>query len=255
MIDPAPAATPSPSESSNGKKGPTCKVFRSGNAAISQESFGEISEILTQPDVLVWFDLVDPDANDLQVLKSEFDLHPLAIEDAVMAHERPKIEQYGDYWFLVLRPATQQENGNAVFHEMAVFAGEKFLITVRHQPEYPLKELEERWNAHPKQLRQGGGFLLYTILDTVVDGYFPVVSDLEDQIEQLEEELFQRESYSTAVLRTIFAFKRQGQRLRHAIMPMRDILNPIIRGDITLFPEDLLAYYRDVYDHSVRAID
>ena len=173
----------------------------------------------------------------------------------MQAHQRPKIEPYGGYWFLVVQGITLQPDDAPVFHEIAIFAGQKFLVTVRHEPAFPLQEIESRWHSHPDRLRRGGGFLLYTILDTVVDGYFPVANDFEDRVETLEESLFHQTPLGGEVLRDIFNMKQEGQQFRRAVLPMRDILNPIIRGDMTLFPEEEIVYYRDVYDHSIRVID
>jgi magnesium transporter len=242
----------------NHDRGPSrlsCKVFREGKAAGSPEHLHQISEILNEAGTLVWFDLVDPDPQDMGVLQQEFHLHPLAIEDAVQAHERPKIEAYGDYWFLIIQGTSASEDDGVVFHEIAIFAGPKFLVTVRHEPAYPLEEIEQRWHAHPERLRRGGGFLLYTILDTVVDGYFPVAEQLEDRVDAIEEDLFAGMPLGNHVVRDIFMLKQRGQEFRRAVLPMRDILNPIIRGDLTLFPEEEVIYYRDVYDHAIRVVD
>lgn len=233
----------------------TCRVFRKGEASKSPEKLADISEVLREPSTLVWFDVVDPDQEDLAVLEAEFDLHPLAIEDAVHAHERPKVEAYGRYWFLVVRGASMKSATEIVFHEVAIFAAEKFLVTVRHEPAFPLEEIQQRWNAHPERLRGGGGFLLYTILDTIVDGYFPIVDHFEDHVEALEQDLFHDTRRSSDVLREIFSMRKEGQQFRHAALPMRDILNPVIRGDLTLFPDEEIVYFRDVYDHAIRVID
>jgi magnesium transporter len=236
-----------------GSSGTTCKVFRQGEQPQSHADVSEISEILREPGTLVWFDVVNPTHKDLAVLQEEFDLHPLAVEDAVMAHERPKIESYDHYWFLILQ-ATTLENEHIVFHEMAIFAGKKFLVTVRHDPPFAIEEVEKRWNAQPDRLGHGGGFLLYTILDTVVDGYLPVADSFQEKADLLEEPMFQHQATAN-LLPEIFQMKKQAQQFRRAVVPVRDILNPIIRGDLHLFPEEEVVYYRDVYDHAVRVID
>lgn len=231
----------------------TCQLFRRGKPA-GHIDVAQVNEVLKEEGVLVWLDVVNPGPRDLDTLQEEFDLHPLAVEDAVQAHERPKIEAYGRYWFLVVL-ATTLAGDDIVFHEIDIFAGQKFLVTVRHTPAFPLDDVVERWQVHPERLRHGGGFLLYTILDTVVDGYLPVAVKFEDRVDALEEVLFQRRVVEQDVLRQIFDMKKSAQAFRHAVLPMRDILNPIIRGDLTLFPEEEIVYYRDVYDHAVRVID
>ena len=233
----------------------TCKVFRHGRPGGDLIHLDRISEILEEGNSLVWLDVIDPGPHDLDVLQDEFSLHPLAIEDAVQAHQRPKIEEYEGYYFLDVQAVTI-EGGALRFHEIAIFAGANFLVTVRHQPAFAIDEVEERWKAHPEQLRRGGGFLLYTILDTVVDGYFPVVEAFETEVDGVENRLLgSRHLSDREVLLQIFSMKRDAQQFRHAALPMRDILAPIIRGDLHLFGEDEIVYYRDVYDHAVRVVD
>jgi magnesium transporter len=232
----------------------TCKVFRHGKPEKGPKDLGQISEILRDEGSLVWLDVVDPQPRDLEVLQEEFDLHPLAVEDAVEAHQRPKIEAYDHYWFVVVHGASMTLDGLEL-HEIAIFTGTQFLVTVRHSPLYPLEEIERRWEAHPERLRRGGGFLLYTILDTVVDGYFPVVDGFQERVDSLQEDLFANRSIRPNLLPMIFDMKKDAQRFRRSAMPLRDILTPMIRGDLKLIPADEIAYYRDVYDHAIRVID
>lgn len=233
---------------------PQCKVYRHGKPSGAVNNLSEISEVLQEEGVVVWLDVVDPHEEDLTVLQHEFDLHPLALEDALHPHERPKIEEYNSYWFVVLQ-GTTLEDDTIVFHEMAIFTGTNFLVTVRHSPPYPLGEIEERWHAHPEALKRGAGFLLYTILDTVVDGYLPAAQTFQDRVDDLEESLFAGRHRDSEILPRVFSMKKDAQHFRWAVLPMRDILNPIIRGDTDLFPEADIAYYRDVYDHAILVID
>lgn len=239
---------------SDGDQSLTCRVFRGGRPSPAPKDLGAISEILKEEGTLIWFDVVDPTEKDLALLREEFHLHPLSVEDAVVAHERPKIEAYATYWFLVVLGATVESSG-VEFHEVAIFAGKKFLVTVRHGPPYPLEEIEDRWRAHPEKLCQNAGFLLYTILDTVVDGYLPVTELFAERVDEIEEALFADRPMQRGTLPEIFAMKKNAQRFRHAVLPMRDILNPIIRGDVDLLDEHEMPYFRDVYDHAVRVID
>jgi magnesium transporter len=234
----------------------SCTVFRNGKSSDVTHRLDEISTILEEKGSLVWFDAVDPGPNDLDVLKREFNLHPLAIEDAVHAHQRPKIDAYGTYWFLVIQAVTTQDQ-RVRFHEMGIFAGSNFVVTVRHDPTYPLDEIRERWNAHPEGMELGAGFLLYTILDTVVDGYMPVSETFAERVDDLEERLFSKmhPDRDRDVLPEIFRMKKDGHHFRRAVLPMRDILNPIIRKDLDLFQDADLDYFRDVYDHAILVID
>jgi magnesium transporter len=239
----------------DGTQGPTCRIY-SGEGRFSKlEDLSRISEILVEPGAFVWLDSVDPDAGDLALIQEEFGLHPLAIEDAIKAHQRPKIEAYDGYWFVVAHPVTQVPHGALTIHEIAIFAGAKFVITVREAPAYPLDEIERRWHAPHEGLRHDSGALLYTILDTVVDGYLPVADAFEERVDELEEELFRDRQQKRDVLLDIFRMKKDVQLVRRSLVPMRDLLAPIIRGDMKLFDPDEIAYYRDVFDHAVRAID
>lgn len=230
-----------------------CRIYRGGALESKVDDLSQIDEILREPGSVVWLDVVDPSAADLQLLQEEFGLHPLAVEDAALEHERPKIESYGTYWFIVLQATTMRDT-DLVFHEMAIFAGKNFLVTVRHAPAFDLAEVEKRWHAHPDEFRRGAGFLLYTLLDTVVDGYLPVSEAFQERVDALEEQLFGAGRRDNLLPR-VFAMKKDAHRFRWAALPMRDILNPIIRRDIDLFPEAVTAYFRDVYDHAVLVID
>ncbi len=242
--------------SGDGKTGtPHCAVFKHGVPAPAPRELTEISEILKEGDALVWLDVVDPGPLDLSLLQEEFDLHPLAIEDAVHEHQRPKIESYDRYWFVVAQGVSGSPE-DAVLHEISIFVGEKFLVTVRDDPPYPLDEIERRWVAQPPERRRDAGFLLYAILDTIVDGYLPLADAYEERAGALEDSLLRDEHPDTAtVLRDLFTMRGEVQALRRAAVPMRDLLAPMIRGDLHLFHEDELAYYRDVDDHAVQVVE
>ncbi len=233
-----------------------CQILRDGRPVPPPGNLDDLSEILKESNSFVWFDVVDPGPSDLALLQEEFDLHPLAVEDAVNAHQRSKIEDYGTYWFVVVHGVTRAD-ARLAFHEIDLFIGQKFIVSVRHAAAYPLDEIERRWLAHgaSNRLRHDGGYLLYTILDTIVDGYLAVVDTIEDRVEELEGGLFQGEALGDDDLVEVYTMRRDVQQFRRAVVPMREILSPIMRGDTRLLPEEEIPYYRDVYDHVVRAID
>jgi magnesium transporter len=241
-------------------------VFRDGQPAHTPADVSEISEILKEKDTLVWFDVVDPGPDDLALLQEEFNLHPLAIEDAVQAHQRPKIESYRTYWFIVIQGVTSAAASDRVpaaadagldlqFHEVAIFAAKRFLVTVRDAPPYPLDEIERRWLVRPPAMRRDSGFLLYTILDTIVDGYFPVTEQFEELVNAIEASLLGDAPRRQQILLQMFDMKRDVQRFRHAAVPMREILTPMIRGDLPLFTPEEVVYFRDIYDHATQVIN
>jgi magnesium transporter len=233
---------------------PHCVEFREGKRHEVITDLDDISERLKSSDNLIWLDLVSPSSGELEVLRREFDLHPLAIEDAQTAHERPKIEAYPNYVFLIVHPATWKDE-RLIIHEMAIFAGPRYLVTIHHEPAYPLAEAERRWHLHDGELGADVGILLYTLLDTIVDGYFPISDRLEEWISELQNGLFDARSDQNKTLRDIFELKNDVHHARRAIVPMRDILQPLLRGDLKLFDRDDLPFYRDVYDHAIRVID
>lgn len=213
-----------------------------------------ISEALSEPDTFVWLDAVQPRTEDLQVIQEEFGLHPLAIEDAVKAHQRPKIEAYDGFWFVIVHGVTK-DGDDVNIHEIAIFAGAKFIVTVRADPPFPLDDVQRRWDQQRNNLRHNSAALLYTILDTVVDGYSPIAEAFEEHVEVLESALLQQERRTDDVLLEILNMKNGLARFRHAVVPLRDVLTPIMRGDLQLFAAEELPYYRDVYDHVARVVD
>ncbi|MBD5634357.1 MAG: magnesium transporter CorA family protein [Candidatus Eremiobacteraeota bacterium] len=234
-----------------------CVAFREGKRTEALHDLGQLPAAIAEHGQLVWLDLLDPSAADLATLQKTFDLHPLAIEDAQTVHERPKIEQYPHYLFLIVHPVTWIDD-RLTIHELAIFAGGRFLITIRRKPEYAIEEAERRWSIHDGEIGKDSGFLLYTLLDTVVDGYFPIGDRLEERIEDLENELFDAQTDQrklNQMLRQIFDLKNDVHHARRAVVPMRDLLQPLVRGDFKIFEREQERYYRDVYDHVIRVID
>ncbi len=234
-------------------KASACLVNRHGAQAREIVDLDQISDILKETDSFVWLDVADPGPDDLQLIQEEFGLHPLAVEDAVKAHQRPKLEAYDDAWFIIVHGATRAGDELRI-HEVAIFVGARYVVTVRDEPLYPVDEIQRRWHAG-NGIGGGTGALLYTILDTVADGYTPIAEAFEDRVEVLEEELLRRGTRTESVLLEIYGMKKELARFRRAVLPMRDILTPIIRGDVALLPRRDLPYFRDVFDHVARAVD
>ncbi len=232
----------------------TCAIYHGNRVPQNIDDLTKISDVLHEVDSFVWFDVVAPSSDALDVLQHEFGLHPLAIEDAVHAHQRPKIDAYDGYWFIVMHGVTQSSRKITV-HEIAVFAGAKFIVTVRASPAYPLDEILRRWNNESEATRSDSGALLYEIFDTVVDGYAQVAESYELKVEEIGTDLFSSPSQTNDVLLSILAMKNDVQRFRRAVVPMHEILTPLLRGDTSFFEAAELPYYRDVYDHTVRVID
>ncbi|MEA2786262.1 MAG: magnesium transporter [Candidatus Eremiobacteraeota bacterium] len=254
MIAPRPDRPVPATNAISGEHESRCMIFTGKDSARALKDPSEISELLRDENNFVWFDLAEPTQQDLELLKTEFDLHPTAIEDAALVHERPKIESYDGYWLVVLHAATLEED-KLVLHELAVFAGKNFLVSIRAHPVFPLDEIERRWLAKGALPHTSTG-LLYVILDTVVDGYHPVANAYDERLVRLENRvLHAKRNPSQEVLREVLRFKRDLVRLRHAIIPVRDILAPLLRGDLAELDPSISAYFRDVYDHALRVTE
>ncbi|GAC1400385.1 MAG: magnesium transporter CorA family protein [Vulcanimicrobiaceae bacterium] len=233
----------------------SCAVYLPDGVARDVGSLASISDILADnADAFVWLDVVDATADDFALIQEEFGLHPLAIEDAVKAHQRPKIEAYGDVWFVIVHAASR--SGNVLeLHEIAIFATSHFVVTVRARPPYALAAFRQRWEHLPTTARQDGGTMFYELLDVIVDGYLPIADAFEERVEELEAALLLEGARTREVLLEIYAMKRDLARFRRAVLPLRDILAPLMRGEVAFFRSDYLPYFRDVYDHVSIVVD
>jgi magnesium transporter len=214
-------------------------------------SLEEISDELENPQVgFVWVGLYEPDAPLLLKMQEEFNLHPLAVEDALNAHQRPKVEVYGDSLFLVLQTA-QVVKGHIEFGETSIFFGPRYLLTVRHGASMPFAPARERCENNPDLMRLGPSYALYSVLDATVDNYFPIVEEFQQELNQLEKDIF-AETYSRDTIHRLYELKGDLTRLRLAVSPLQDMLNQLMRSHPALVPKEVAVYLRDVYDHVVR---
>jgi magnesium transporter len=214
-------------------KGVVACAAYAGGRRVGDVAIPDISEVLTQPDRFVWIGLQEPDTELLREIQQEFGLHDLAVEDALAAHQRPKLERYGDSLFVVLRTAQLAPATDGVeLGETHIFVGPRYVVSVRHGASAPLAEVRARCEATPALLAKGPGFVLYALMDFIVDQFFPLVDALEAKLEAIEEAIFQ-ESFSRETAERIYRLKR-------------DLL------DVEVIPEDTHVYFRDVYDHAIR---
>jgi magnesium transporter len=212
----------------------------------------DVSEVLgTDPSRFVWIGLLEPGEGLLREVQQEFRLHDLAVEDAHRAHQRPKLEEYGDAIFVVLRTAQRGEDAKIAFGETHVFIGPGYVVSVRHGASAPYVEVRQRCERAPHLLKKGPGFVLYAIMDFVVDNYFPIVDDLEADLERLEEEIFGGH-YRRETTERIYDLKRDLLGLKRAVSPLMEICNRLTRFDSQLIDAESRPYFRDVYDHVIR---
>ena len=233
----------------------TCRLYRGGILELAELDPTEVSEHLGQEDVLLWLDVDDPDERSMAMLGEEFGFHELALEDCLHPHQRPKIEQYESYFFLVAYGASIDEDGSHREHEMAAFVGPNYLVTIRKPPPYDLDPVVARWDAHRDLVTEGGGFLLYILLDHIVDGYFAVLDVMQDRAEELEDRVFAVDPADEQPTTEIFKERKDLLRFRRAVSPLRDVLDVMQRRTIGIVTPKLEPYYRDVYDHVLRVTD
>lgn len=212
----------------------------------------EISTLLQQTDGFIWIGLHEPKEDLLHQVQQAFGLHDLAIEDAHRAHQRPKLERYGDCLFVVLHTAELERDLRRLqFGETHLFVGPRYVVSVRHHSSLSYAEVRGRCEMAPQLLGQGPGFVLYALMDFIVDQYFPLVDVLEDDLEGLEADIF-GEALSRETTQRIYQLKRQLLAVKRAVAPLVDVCNRLMRFDLALIPEDTRPYFRDVYDHGIR---
>ena len=232
---------------------PIVTVFKNGRRAAESLSLEKAAAECRDPATFVWVDLPHPSEEALATLEHAFDLHPLAIEDAVHARQRPKIEQYEGFFALIAYEAALGAQ-RIELREITAYISHDFAITIRHDGDDQLAAVRERLDHTAEPLeRFGGGFFAYTLLDNIVDGYFVAVDELQDRVEALEERLvYGPEAGTSAGLEDAFAARRDVILFRRAVAPVREVLNVLLRRDEEVLAADLDAYVRDLYDHVVR---
>ena len=228
-----------------------CAAYAAG-ARVADLDVAHIGEALTQPDRFVWLGLYEPEEALLRQVQQQFHLHDLAIEDAYNAHQRPKLELYEESLFIVLR--TAQRTGDPPhleFGETHVFLGANYIVTVRHGSLRSHHGLRARCECTPKLLAKGPGYVLYALMDFVIDQYLPIVQELEEEVQEIEEMILNEQPGSRATAR-IYRLKRDLLAVRRVVSPLVDVCNRLMRFDIPNIPDDTRPYFRDVYDHVVR---
>jgi magnesium transporter len=232
------------------------RLYRDGVLELEGFPVADISDYLQDESVVLWLDLRDPDRDDLSVLSSEFGLHPLAIEDAVHKHERPKLDRYRSHLFLAAYAVyLNTESGELATSELAAFITDRALITVRKDDRLDIAAVVAYWDASPDLAKFGVGYLLYGLLDNIVDGYFAAVQALDDAIEDVEDRLFADVPKDRQVQQRSFTLRKSLVLLRRVVLPMREVVNALMRRDLHVINDSLQPYYQDVYDHVLRATE
>jgi magnesium transporter len=226
-----------------------CAAYCDG-LRVANVELDEVHDTLKQSGRFVWVGLHEPDTDMLKKIQIEFGLHDLSIEDAHRAHQRPKIETYGETLFIVLR-TIQMKDKRIDMGETHFFLGKNFIVTVRHGSSIGYMEVRSRCESTPNFLRKGPGFALYAVMDSIVDQYFPVVDALEQELASLEEKIF-HEKFRKETTAKIYRMKRQLLEVKRVVSPLIDICNRLMRFDLNLIDDETRPYFRDVYDHAIR---
>ncbi|MGY3587170.1 magnesium transporter [Bradyrhizobium sp. USDA 4341] len=218
---------------------------------VANIAIDEAADWRNRPDHVVWIGLHEPDMAILSSLQRQFQLHDLAIEDADHAHQRPKIEQYGDALFIVARTA-QLEGESIAFGETHLFVGEGYIVSVRHGASTSYTRVRERCESCPRALARGEDYILYAILDFIVDNYSPVLETIQDEVEAMEAEVL-ASAMTRAQIERLYLLRRDLLRLRNAIGPLVEVCRRLERDDLPMVRDTMRPLFRDVTDH-VRTI-
>jgi magnesium transporter len=227
-----------------------CVAYQDGKK-LADLSPHEISSYVGRPDCFVWVALRDATDDELSEMQQEFNLHPLAVEDARNGHQRPKIEEYGDELFVVLH-IIEQAGEELHVGELSIFVGPNFVLSVRNRAEQTFLGVRQRCERDPELLRHGAGYVLYALMDAVVDRYFPVLDALETELETIEERIFSAQrgdAGARANIEALYWVKQKLMVLKHAASPLLEASGKLYGGRVPHVCAGLNDYFRDVYDH------
>jgi len=226
-----------------------CVAYQAGQklADISKE---DISEYLKRPECFVWVALKEPTPEELEEMREEFGLHELAVDDARSGHQRPKIEEYGDSLFAVLQ-TIEPEGGDLNVGEVDIFVGKNYVLSVRKHSERGFADVRERSEREPHLLQHGAAYVFYALIDKVVDRYFPVLDQLETELETIEEQIFVK-NQARSNIEALYDLKRKLMMLKHAVEPLIEAVGKLHGGRVPQICAGMGEYFRDVYDHLLR---
>ncbi|HEY6366753.1 MAG TPA: magnesium and cobalt transport protein CorA, partial [Candidatus Binatia bacterium] len=226
-----------------------CVAYQNGRK-LADIPVDQIHLFVNEPDCFVWVALADPEPAELEAMQKEFGLHELAVEDARHGHQRPKIEEYGESLFVVLQIVEPSDEDLNV-GEVAIFVGPNYVLSVRSRAKRGFTDVRDRCEREPELLRHGPGYVLYALMDAVVDRYFPVLDDLETELERIEERIFATQAVR-ANIEALYGLKQKLMIQKHAAEPLLEATSKLFGGRVPAICFDLQDYFRDVYDHLLR---
>ena len=227
-----------------------CVVYREGKK-VTEIPASEIHSYACQPDCFIWVAMRDRDIALLEEMREQFDLHPLAVEDAQQGHQRPKIEEYGDCIFAVLH-MVEADQPDLRVGEVDIFAGPNYVLSVRSGVEKGFNDVRARCEAEPELLRHGSCYVLYALMDAVVDRYIPILDQLEDQLEEIEKKIFMTDGDARSNIQALYELKQRLLSLKHAVAPLLEGISNLLGARMPARIAGLREYFRDIYDHLAR---
>jgi magnesium transporter len=225
-------------------------VAYTGGHKLADIPVEDISEYLKRPNCFVWVALKDPEPSELEMMQEEFGLHELAVDDARHGHQRPKIEEYGDSLFAVLQ-TIELKDDDFVLGEVHIFVGPNYILSTRRRTEKGFAEVRARCEREPDLLQNGSGYVLYALMDAVVDRYFPVLDALESELEAVEEKIFVKNT-ARSNIEALYALKQKLMVLKHAVDPLMEAVGKLSGGRVPHICAGMREYFRDVLDHLQR---
>jgi magnesium transporter len=227
-----------------------CAVYEDGRK-IADIPASEIHSYVCRPGCFVWVAMRDRDVALLEEMREQFNLHPLAVEDAQQGHQRPKIEEYGDCLFAVLH-MIEPDMPDLRVGEVDIFAGPNYVLSVRSGVQKGFDDVRKRCEGEPELLRYGSSYVLYALMDAVVDRYFPVLDQLEDQLDEIEKRIFTVDGNARSNIQALYELKQRLTTLKHAVAPLLEAVSNLSGARVPARLAGLRDYFRDIYDHLQR---
>lgn len=224
------------------------------NGVVESENFpiADVSNFLAEPDTVVWVDMCAPSKDELHMLAEELGLHELAVEDALGEHQRPKLDHYETHLFLSSHAVRVDDSGELHKTEIDAFISPRWIITVRKDDGFSIEPVLSRWDRSSDLAKYGVSFLLYGLLDVIVDGYFETVQTFDDFYDEISDVIFSERPLDPAKQRHWFEMRRALVQFHRLVVPMREAVSSLMRREHSAVDEDLYPYFQDVYDHILR---
>lgn len=231
----------------------TIVLNRESRTFTKVEDPDEISSYCSDPHSIIWVDVADPTSEDFDELGKEFGFHPLSIEDCRNEHQRPKVEEFQGYYFIVLYEAELIMGRHLELRELNIFLAKNYLVTVHSQSLRAIEIAERLWREWTDLAERGTGLLAYLLIDVIVDDYMPLLDSLSDRMDDLEDQIFV--DFKPEALEEIFRIKKELLFLRRSVTPLRDVFNTLLRREQPIFSRETHIYFQDVFDHLIRVAD